>query len=89
MENINTLEELYNKLLPVLKTKVNEMKLRNINYINESDIWNCLSHKWSKKSNLMFSDMVSDILNTKNEIFEEYIYNNWKDSYERIWVYIK
>ena len=36
MDNeINSLQELYNKLLPVLKTKVNEMKLRNIDYIDE------------------------------------------------------
>lgn len=84
MDNINSLDDLYNKLLPVLKTKVNEMKLRNIEFINEIDIWNCLSHKWSKKTNLMFSDMVSDILNTKNEIFEEYIKTNRKDSHERI-----
>jgi len=87
MENINSLEELYNKLEPVLKTKVNEMKLRNINYINEVDIWNCLSFKWSKKINLTFSDMVSDILNTNNNVFEEYIKEKREESHGRIWLY--
>ena len=41
------------------------MKLRNITYINEFDIWNCLTKK-KQKTNLMFSNMVSDILNTEN-----------------------
>ena len=79
MDNINTLEELYNKLLPVLTTKINEMKLRHINYITEIDIWNCLTTKWAKKSNLTFSDMVSDILNTNNDIFENFIKENRKE----------
>lgn len=78
MENINSLEELYNKLLPILKTKVNEMKLRKINYISELDIWNCLTKKWASKTNLMFSDMVSDILNTNDLVFEKYIKENRK-----------
>lgn len=82
MDDISSLEELYNKLLPVLKTKVNEMKLRKINYITEKDIWNCLSSKWSKKNNLTFSDMVSDILNTNNSVYEDYSKTR-KDTYER------
>ena len=82
MDNINSLEELYNKLLPVLKTKVNEMKLRNINYISENDIWNYLTKKWSKSNNLMFSDMVSDILNTNNKTYEEHVKNKWKENKE-------
>ena len=83
MDNISSLEELYKKLLPVLKTKVNEMKLRKINYITEKDIWNCLSSKWSKKTNLTFSDMVSDILNTNSSVYEDYMKTR-KDTYERI-----
>lgn len=79
MEDINNLEELYNKLLPVLTTKINEMKLRHINYITELDIWNCLAKKWAKKTNLTFSEMVSDILNTNNNFFEEYIKENRKE----------
>lgn len=83
MENINTIDELYKKIEPVLVTKVNELKLRNINYINEVDIWKCLSKKWSKKTNLMLSDIVSDILNTNTEVFEDYIKNERKDYHER------
>ena len=79
MENINSLEELYNKLLPVLKTKVNELKLRKIDYISEIDIWNYQTNKWSKSTNLMFSDMVSDILNTNNKLYDDYVKNKWKE----------
>ena len=79
----SSINELYNKILPVLKTKVNEMKLRNINYINENDIWKCLCEKWKTKINLTFSDIVSDILNTNDKIFEEYIKKERNDNYER------
>jgi len=84
MENINSLEELYNKLLPVLKTKVNELKLREIDYISEIDIWNYQTNKWSKSTNLMFSDMVSDILNTNNKLYDDYVKNKWKEQTEKL-----
>ena len=35
MEEFTSLNDLYKSLLPVLKTKINEMKLRGIDYINE------------------------------------------------------
>lgn len=84
MENINSLEDLYNKLLPVLTTKVNELKLRKIDYISEIDIWNYQTKKWSKSTNLMFSDMVSDILNTNNNLYEDYVKNKWKEKTEKL-----
>lgn len=84
MENINSLEELYNKLLPVLKTKVNELKLREIDYISEIDIWNYQTNKWSKSTNLMFSDMVSDILNTNNKLYDDYVKNKWKEQTKKL-----
>lgn len=84
MENINSLEELYNKLLPVLTTKVNELKLRKIDYISEIDIWNFQTEKWSKSTNLMFSDMVSDILNTNNKLYEDYVKNKWKEQTKKL-----
>lgn len=75
----SSLTDLYNKLLPVLKTKVNEMKLRKITYISEKDIWNYQTKKWSKSVNLIFSDMVNDILNTSNDDYENYIKSIWKE----------
>lgn len=84
MDSINSLEELYHMLLPVLKTKVNELKLRGIDYINELDIWNYQTNKWSKSYNLMLSDMVSDILNTNNKLYEDYVKNKWKENKESL-----
>lgn len=75
----SSLSELYNKLLPVLKTKVNEMKLRGINFISIEDIWNFQKNKWQKSTNLTFSDMVSDILNTNDSKYIKYIENKWKE----------
>ena len=71
--NYNSLEELYKELLPVLKTKVNELKLKKIDYIKEIDIWNYHTKKWVKSNNLTFFDMVSDILNTNDLKYIEYM----------------
>lgn len=84
MDDINSLEELYNNLLPVLKTKVNEMKLRGIDYISEIDIWNFNKEKWSKHINLTFFDMVSDILNQSDDVYKNYIKNKWKENRESL-----
>ena len=85
MDNeINSLQELYNKLLPVLKTKVNEMKLRNIDYIDEIDIWNYQKNKWANSNNLTLFDMVSDILDTSDYIYENYIKNKWKENQKNL-----
>lgn len=77
---INSLSDLYQRLLPVLTTKVNELKLNGILYIKEKDIWEYQANKWSKSNNLMFSDMVSDILNTSNKLYEDFIKNKWKEN---------
>ena len=77
--NFNSITELYNKLLPVLNTKVNEMKLIGISHISEKDIWNYQKERWTKSTNLDFSDMVNDILNTSTTEYENYIKNKWKE----------
>ena len=80
----SSLKELYNNLLPVLKTKVNEMKLRGIDYVREIDIWNYNQIKWTKSINLTYFDMVSDILNTNDNIYTNYIKNKWKENRESL-----
>ena len=74
-----SITDLYNKLLPVFRTKINEMSLRGITYISEKDIWNFHKEKWSTATNLEFSDMVNDILNTNDHDYEVYIQNKWKE----------
>ena len=76
MEDIkfNSLNELYKRLLPAMKTKVSELKLIGINYINEEDIWNYLRiNKWNKSKDLTISECVDDILNTSELEYKKYI----------------
>ena len=68
-----SVRELYERVTPALKSKVRELKKNNISYINENDIWNCLIELyWKKEKGLVLSEIVDDILNTDNNIFEEY-----------------
>ena len=70
----NSLEELYNRLKPALRTKVTEMHRNRYDYIEESDVWNYLKEiKWIDSSNLGLYQMVSDILNIDNIKLDEYL----------------
>lgn len=76
----NTIEQLYNKLLPALKTKKHDLERQNIKYISEKDIWNYLTKNyWQKSSKLTLADMVNDILSTPDFELENYYANNLKD----------
>lgn len=57
--NIN---ELYRRVLPALTTRVNELKIQNIN-ISEQEIWDYLLPKWKLTTNLSLDEIVNDILN--------------------------
>ena len=91
-EEFNTLEELYNRIKPALKTKAREMKRQGFTYIDESDIWNYLKEiKWKNSKGLALNEIVSDILNTDNLIIDDYLkeklnirdrklyFNDWKE----------
>ena len=76
----NSLEELYNRLIPAMETKVNELKHNGIRYINIDDVWNYLKkNKWNKSKNLSLSDCVDDILNTSDEEYKKYIKDKMKN----------
>ena len=79
----NSEEELYNRLLPAIKTKKNEIKRMGINYILEEDIYNALKlGNWQYKTNLTLSDMVDDILNTNNVDISSYCIKERKNKIE-------
>ena len=70
----DSLEDLYKRLYPALKSKKNECKRCGYEYIKEKDIWNYLSNeKWIKDEGLTISGMVSDIFNTDNKIIDNYL----------------
>lgn len=76
----NSLEELYNRLIPAMETKVNELKNNGIKYININDIWDYLrKYKWNYSRNLTLSDCVDDILNTSDNDYKKYIKDKMKD----------
>ena len=72
--NFNSVEELYFRVFPALRSKVRELKKNKIDYIKEVDIWNCLAElKWKNNTGLELSDIVDDILNTDNTVLDNYI----------------
>lgn len=82
MDNIkfNSLEELYNRLVPAMNTKVDELKLVGVTYITVDDIWNYLKiNKWSKSRDLTLSECVDDILNTNDLEYKKYMKDKMKD----------
>lgn len=61
--DFNSLDELKQRLMPALRTKVNDLKKNKISNINENEIWDLLSkNKWSKANGLTLGEMVNDIL---------------------------
>lgn len=67
-------EELYQRVGPALRAKVNELHRLGYSYIHDVDVWNYLiENKWCKARDLMLSDIVNDILQAKNKEIDMYI----------------
>lgn len=72
----NSIDELYNRLKPAFKIKIEELERKNILNIENKDLWMYLSKtKWQSEENLELCDMVSDILNLDEYDFLKYINN--------------
>ena len=57
-----TVTELYNRLIPALKSKNKELSREGFFYIREIDIWNYLiQNKWRNKRDLRLFELVNDI----------------------------
>ncbi len=80
-ETFSSLEELYMRLLPALKSKEQELHQNHMIYIHIPDIWNYFKDVvWARKSHLTLFDMVDDILNTANEEIDDYVRKVRKES---------
>ena len=67
-------EELFQRVKPALKAKVNEFKRLGQKYVQEVDVWNYLiENVWCKAKDLMLSDIVNDILHVKIKKIDDYI----------------
>jgi len=70
----NSLEELYDRIKPALKTKKSEMQRAGFLYIKETDIWNYFKEiKWQNAKDLSLHDMVNDIINIDNYHIDQYL----------------
>ena len=67
-------EELFQRVRPALKAKLNEVNRLGYSYVQEVDIWNYLiENVWSKSKDLMLSDIVNDILHLKIKKIDDYL----------------
>ena len=74
MDGFKSLEELYKRLKPALKSKCKELNRLGIRYVQEADVWNYLKNNvWSKKNNLTLGEMVNDIMCASNSDLERYV----------------
>ena len=74
------LAELYERILPALKSKAREIHKKGINYIHEEDIWNYLkNYKWTSSRSLDLGDMVNDIFNIEERELDSYVKNELKN----------
>lgn len=70
----SSLEELYNRLKPALRSKIKELHKLDKVYIKENDIFEYLSNnKWETSNNLTLDKMVDDILYADNNKLDEYV----------------
>ena len=73
MNNVKTLKDLYELLIPALNCKTRQLHDLNYTFINNEDIWKYLKENvWNDKTNLTLSDLVDDILNTDNDKLASY-----------------
>lgn len=69
----SSLEELYKRVRPALKSKIDELQKYGNLSISEYDLWKCLIiNKWRCGTGLMLSDIVDDILNTSFDEINSY-----------------
>lgn len=72
--SFKTEEELYKRLLPVLRIKKNKINVCFSYRITEEEIWKYLKDNiWCSKTNLTLSGMVEDILNIDNHKIIDFI----------------
>lgn len=80
-KKINSQRDLYNKVLPALKTKRHELMAAGIKIVKEEDIWNYNKNKkWRNANSLTLAGIVNDILNTDNQEYEDYVVKKINDT---------
>ena len=69
-----TKEELYNRVLPALYSKIKEIRKLGFKFITEKDVWNYLVEtEWKTRVNLELYDLINDILYVDNYRLNDYV----------------
>lgn len=69
-----TINDLYVRVIPALRTKLSELHRVGFIHMREEDIWNALrDKKWKKTINLSLAEMVHDILNLEHSVIDDYL----------------
>ncbi len=64
LEKFDNINDLYKRILPALKTRVDEFKRAKVTNITCKNIWDyCAKNIWYNKKDLRIYEMVYDILN--------------------------
>ncbi len=77
MENdikFKSLNDLYTRIKPALKSKAHELNKKGLKYIHEEDIWNFLkNYKWTNSRDLDLGSMVNDIFSVNDNEIDEFV----------------
>lgn len=77
-----SLTDLYNRILPALRSKAKELNKKGMNYIHEEDIWNFLKeYRWLNSRDLDLGSIVNDIFNINENEIDEYVKEEIKKSH--------
>lgn len=74
MDGFSSMEELYKRCEPALKSKVKDLTRVGVTYVQKADVWNYLKNNvWCKKNNLTLGELVNDIMTVSNGELEMYV----------------
>lgn len=74
MDGFSSIEELYKRVEPALKSKVKDLTRVGVTYVQKADVWNYLKNNvWCKKNNLSLGEVVNDIMTVSNGELETYV----------------
>ena len=77
MKRFKNLDDLYNTILPALKSKCHDLHIEKYVMIQENDIFEYLvSTKWSNSNDLDLAIIVDDILNVDGFVISEFLRKN-------------
>ncbi len=83
----NSLQELYQRIRPALRTRMRELHRIGYDYVKEEDVWNYLKeNKWCSSTDLSLSEMVSDILGVDEFKLDRYMKDKLKVSTRSIYL---